>query len=269
MSQPDPIRVNYVREFTKLSLWYVHKRLHEGESDFENVLNTRVNIYRNTLLHDWKRHPSREDVGVKWNEILARLNEVFDRYKNDTSTERFEGAGLQLLWPFLRKHSPSSPASPKKRPYECWTYNYSGNQVHLHIGNVYQPRSPLSDMYIPFAASLIRLLRNVQVEQPDTEIVRCGSWLNSIPPFQTLFPEQWKQSARLVSEVRYTMGYWGQFADRRGDFHARNGELFRETGEFPFLNLSCECSLEKILAHLEVNFPEALEYNVQLGRMTS
>ena len=59
------------------------------------------------------------------------------------------------------------------------------------------------------------------------------------------------------------MGYWGQFTDRHGDFHARNGVLLRETGEFPFPNLSCECSIEKVLSHLEANFPEAIEYNAQ------
>jgi len=261
MSQPDSIRANYVREFTKLSLWYVYKRLREGESDFEDVINTRVNIYRNTLLYDWKRHPSEEDVGPEWNEILARLKEIFNRYKNDTSTKQLEEECLSLLWPYLRKHLPSS--SRGNRPYECWTYNYSGNRVHLHIANLYQPKSPLSEMYIPFAASLIRLLRDVKVERSDIEIVHCGSWLNSMSPFQRLFPEQWTRNARLVSEVRHTMGYWGQFTDRRGDFHSRNSALFRETGEFPFPNLSCECSIEKALAHLEANFPEAIEYNAR------
>ena len=58
----DSIHINYVKEFTKLSLWFVHKRLREGESDFEALVNGRVNIYRNTSLYDGKHHPSSEDV---------------------------------------------------------------------------------------------------------------------------------------------------------------------------------------------------------------
>ena len=59
------------------------------------------------------------------------------------------------------------------------------------------------------------------------------------------------------------MGYWGQFTERHGDLHSRNSALLRETGEFPFLNLSYECSIDKALSHLEANFPEAIEYNAQ------
>ena len=73
MSQQDAGRINYVREFTKLSLWYAHKRFREGDTDFEGTINGRVNIYRNTILHDGKRHPANEDVGPEWAAILNQL----------------------------------------------------------------------------------------------------------------------------------------------------------------------------------------------------
>ncbi|MCZ6679739.1 MAG: hypothetical protein O7E52_21115 [Candidatus Poribacteria bacterium] len=268
MSQLDPIRVNYVSEFTKLSLWFVHKRLCEGERDFERLVNGRVNIYRNTSLYDGKRHPSGEDVGPEWADILARLRAVFDYHVDAPSTEQLEAAGLDLLWPYLKARliQEGNPLpSLEDRPYECWDYDYNGNRLNIHIANLYQPRSPLSDMHIPFAVSLIRLLHDSLVRRPDIEVVRCGSWLNSAPPFQALFPERWNQSAQPRPDVRYTMGHWGQFMDRRGDFHARNGALFRETGEFPFPNLSCESPIEEVLAHLAEHFPKAVAYNVQRG----
>ncbi len=262
--QHDSIHINYVKEFTKLSLWFVHKRLCEGETDFEGLVNGRVNIYRNTSLYDGKHHPSSEDVGPKWKEILKGLRAVFDRYMDASSTEQLEAAGLDLLWPHLRKCRGALPP-PETRPYECWSYDYGGNQLNIHILNVYHPRSPLSDMWVPFAASLIRLLQNSQVRRPDVELVRCGSWLNSVLPFQKLFPERWKQSAEPRPEVRYTMGHWGQFTDRSGDFHTRNGALFRQTGEFPFANLRCECSIDEVLAYLTGNFLAAVEYNNPSG----
>ena len=253
-----------MKEFTKLSLWFVHKRLCEGESDFEALVNGRVNIYRNTSLYDGKHHPTNGEAAPEWPVILKELRTAFDRYMDALSTEQLEAAGLDLLLPYLKKRPDAMPP-PETRPYECWSYDYGGDQLNIHIFNVYQPRSPLSDMWIPFAASLIRLLQDSQIRRPDVELVRCGSWLNSAPPFQKLFPERWKQSAESRPEVRYTMGHWGQFTDRLGDFHARNGAFFRETGEFPFANLQCACPINEVLAYLKDNFPAAVQHNRQQG----
>ena len=258
----ESIHINYVREFTKLSLWFIHKRLCEGETDFEGLVNGRVNIYRNTSLYDGKHHPSNGEAASEWAKILKELWTVFDCYMDAPSTGQLEAAGLDLLWKYLKKRPDALPPL-ETRPYECWSYDYGGEQLNIHILNVYQPRSPLSDMWIPFAASLIRLLQDSQVRRPDIDVVRCGSWLNSVLPFQRLFPGRWKQSADPRPEVRYTMGHWGQFTDRRGDFHARNGALFRETGEFPLANLRCECPIEEVLAYLKGNFPDTVEYNRQ------
>jgi hypothetical protein len=260
MPQPDPIHFNYVKEFTKLSLWYVHKRFREGETDFEGTVNSRVNIYRNTTLYDGKRHPSSGDVGQVWADLLSQLKAIFDQHFDDPSTAQLEENGLNLLLPYLRKRRDPMP-SPESRPYECWTYNYSEDRVHIHIFNVYQPKSPLSEMHSHFAASLIRLLKNVQLKRPDIEVVSCGSWLNSASPFLALFPQSWKASAEPRPEVRYTMGHWGQFADRRGDFHARNGAFLRETGDFRFPNLSCQAPIAEVLGHLEERFSGAVAYN--------
>ena len=262
--QHESMHANYVKGFTKLSLWFVHKRLCEGESDFDALVNGRVNIYRNTSLYDGKHHPANGEAAPEWTEILKELRTVFERYMDASSTEQLESVGLELLSPHLKKRPDTLPP-PETRPYECWTYDYGDDRLNIHILNVYQPQSPLSDMWMPFAASLIRLLQDSQTRRPDVKIVRCGSWLNSVPPFQQLFPERWKQSAKPRPDVRYTMGHWGQFTDRLGDFHERNGRLFRETGEFPFPNLRCECSIHEVLAYLQQNFPAAVQHNTQQG----
>jgi hypothetical protein len=61
------------------------------------------------------------------------------------------------------------------------------------------------------------------------------------------------------------MGHWGQFTDRRGSFHAANGQRFRQTGSFPFPCVSCECPVEEIQTHLEASVPEAVDYNLALS----
>ncbi len=266
MARYDPIYVHYIQEITRLHLWYVHKAIREEEVAFEDVVNRRVNIYRNTSLYDGKRHPSKEDVGPEWGEVLKRLKEIYDRHWDDPSTEQFEAEGLDLLWPYLdarirREGDPLEKLKETDRPYECWSQDYRGDRNNIHIDNLYRPKSPLSEMLIPFAASLIRLLRDSQAQRPDIKIVRCGSWMNSLPPFQKLFPRSWMESSVERREIGYSYGHWGQFQDRRGDFHARNGARFRETGELPFPSLSCECPIEEALDHLKARFPEDVKYN--------
>ena len=266
MVRPDPIRVSYVRGFIKLSLWYVHKVLREEQADdFAEVVNTLVNIYRNTAFYDGRHHPAHGDADPAWAEVLNGLEAVYDRHCDDPT--EFEMEGLALLWPHLEARlRQSSRNDGEERPYECWTYDYRReDRLSIHIYNVYQPRSPLSEMWIPFSTSLYRLLRDSQLRRPEVKIVRCGSWLNSVPPFQALFPKSWLESGQVYSQVRYTAGYWGQFTDRRGDFHARNGALFRATGAFPFPCMICECCIEEVLAHLACSFPETMVYNAERG----
>ena len=156
---PDPIRVRYVTEFTKLSLWYVHKVMREGETGFEGIVNGRVNIYRNTSLYDGKNHPAHGEVGPEWGEVLGRLKAIHDRCREDPAG--FEAEGLALLWPTIEarfRPAQQTGGPPPDRPYECWTYDTNRpDRLSIHIANVYRPLSPLSEMRIPFAASLLQL----------------------------------------------------------------------------------------------------------------
>ncbi len=267
MSDLDPIRVHYVREFTRLSLWYANKRLRENPGDLEDTVNVRVNLYRNTSRYDGNHHPAAGDEDPEWNVIVEQLGEIFDKYGNDSET--VETMGLAILWPLMEariRKLGNEQSGPGDRSHECWNYDYKHEDaLSLHIANVYQPKSPLSDMHIQFAASLIRLLRDSQVRRPEVKVVRCGSWLNSAPRFQMLFPDAWIQSAEKRTEMRYTMGYWGQFMDRRGDFHEKNGAFFRRTGEMPYTSSLCGCKIDMVLDHLHETFSEAVVYNDQLG----
>lgn len=264
MSQLNPIQVNYVREFIKLSLWYAHKRLRENQGDFEDLINSRVNIYRNTSLYDGQHHPSKGHLDPAWTEIHEQLRAIFNRHQNTTSTSQLEDEGLNLLWPYLEARLLQGGDPPplwKDRPYRCWRFDAKTDRIHIHIFNLYQPSSPLSEMRIPFAAALIRLLHDAQAQNPQAETVCCGSWLNSVPTFQALFPKSWIQSVTPRGDVRYTMGTWGQFTDRRGDFHTRNGTQFRKTGAFPYPSLACQCPIGEAITRLETTFPDAVEYN--------
>ena len=235
MCELDPIRVNYVREFIKLSLWYVDKMVREEGMSFADAVNKHANIYRYTSLYDGEHNPATSDVGPPWQAMLCRLEEIYDSHRGDRTTSGFEEEALCFLWPYLeeRARSEGNPVDALKRedrPYECWSYGYREDQLNIHIDNLYQPESPLSGMIVQFVASLIRMLQDSRSRRPEIETVRCSTWMNTEPRFQSLFPRSWVENAGPKREVRHTYGHWGQFMDRRGDFHARNAKILRETG---------------------------------------
>ncbi len=250
-----------------LSLWYARKRILEGSSDFEGALNHRVNIFRNTRFSTGGVHPSKGDVIPEWTALLDRLRDVFDAHIDDPNT--LEEKGLEIFWPDIKAKvdTTGDPQEPREdRPYESWSCDYRGGErLNIHIFNTYAPESPLTSKKDAFAAALIRMLEDSKRNRPDIDTVACGSWLNSVPSFADLFPQAWADSAEGHREVRYTMGHWGQFTDRRGDFHDRNGQQFRETGEFPYESTVCQDHIDAILDHLYTNFPDAIAHNESVG----
>jgi len=260
---------SYARGFTRLSLWYARKRIIENLSDFDDALNVRVNIFRNTRFYDGGRHPANGDDFPEWNAALGRVRVVFDARIHDHDTTALEEQSLAILWPDIKACIDTQGDLQKpdsERPYECWSFDYRGdNRLNIHIYNVYRPESPLSEKRDAFAAALIHLLEDSRRNRPDVIVVACGSWLNSMGLFAELFPQAWKDSAVVSGEVRYTMGHWGQFADRTGDFHVANGERFRDTGDFPYACLRCSAPIDAVLNHLKDHFPGAVAHNNSTG----
>ena len=239
------IRIHYVSHFLNLSLWYVRVLMAREGIAFEDAIVSRVNVYRNTDFFDGTHHPAWGHEDPDWNAYLKGLKAIFDRCEG----EAWEEEGLAYLWPRVTKegHRPSA----KGRPYHCWTYDDGEDYIALHIANVYQPKSPLSEMRGAFRDTLLQLLRDTRARRPEAKIVWCGSWLNSAPPFLALFPESWRESAKVSRKSGVGMGHWGQFMDRTGRFHVRNGEHLRATGAFPYPSRSCHAPLDEIIAHLE------------------
>ncbi|MXX14562.1 MAG: hypothetical protein F4Z86_14135 [Gemmatimonadetes bacterium] len=241
----NEIRIHYASHFLKLSLWYARFLMGREGIAFEDAITSRVNVYRNTDFFDGEHHPARGYEDSDWDAYLMGLKAIFDRCEG----EAWEEEGLAYLWPRVKKGY--SRPSTKGRPYECWTYDDGDDYIAIHIGNVYQPKSPLSEMRDAFMGTLLQLLKDTQQRRSDVKTVRCGSWLNSAPPFQDLFPKSWRKSAIVSPKAGYTMGHWGQFMDRTGRFHIKNGAHLRATGEFLYPCSTCYAPIDEIVAHLE------------------
>lgn len=242
-------QISYVRHFVRLSLWYTHHLVSTDTTSLTEALNQRVNIYRLTDLYDGVHHPAQGDHDARWAWFVAELGRLYDRHR--ARPEAFEARGLEWLWPRLRarlgRASASASSARGARPFECWWFDHHGE----HIANAYRPRSPLGEMWAPFGESLRRLLRHVREAHPHVSTVGCASWLNDVPRFAQLFPPAWSREATVIEPIDYTMGHWGQFTDRRGDFHFTNGRRLRETGRLPFRCLRCRCAMDELEEHLE------------------
>jgi hypothetical protein len=253
-------RRDFVVGVVPLSLWLARRLWREG-MDLAETLTARTNLYRLTCLWDGRNHPARPVDGwrdPRWDELLGQMRALFEGHAGSDETTALEREGLALLWPVLEPRlevdSRVSP-TPRPRPFGFFTYDYSAEQrsVTLHLANPCPPRSPFAEPAAR-AAELGRLLDEATARDPAPLRVRCGSWLNSFPPFHAFFPPTWAASASEPTPLAYHYGWWGQFIDRTGGFHRRNGAHLRQTGQFPYPCVNCACSVSELSAHLAQQF---------------
>ena len=252
------IRRNYDRECVKLKIWYVHRLLQTEQTRFEELITTRVDIYRRTHLWARERHPADGHADPAWDVLVDELKELYHRHRDDETTQALEDAAYALLRPTMEKRLAGERIGKlwqgagqiiPPTPYGSFSRDYAEDRVHIHFTNMVQPKSPFWDMP-GLARSLLKLLDDLEADRPDIRIVQCGSWINNFPPFRSLFPPEWLTNSR-VSGPAYTYGWWGQFMTHTGDFHYANAEKFRATGEFPFPCLVCSADRASIRAHVE------------------
>lgn len=256
---PIVVRREYVREVTKLKLWRVWwLQRHEG-MDFETAATNRVQIFRLTVFASDPRY-GRGEHPDGWQQVLDELRAAYEPHGADATSEAVEAEGLDLLWPHLEPAIERDVAEDeewRKGSFGCFKYEYhsfyvepdSEDHLTLHVRNAYQPDSPFGH-FDEMVASLREIVSRAEQERPDVAMAQCATWLNGLPPFAKLFPQSWRDSARPGAPGNH-FGWWGQFMDRRGGFHAKNARQFRDTGQFPYTHLLCRCPVGDLRAHLE------------------
>lgn len=277
-------RERFVKEMTRLYLWYVRALLARREIAPEGVpqaLASRVNLYRMTSLWDGAREPRTGLVDPEWERLASRLAELVRRSPPD-DTSALEEEGLALLWPLLEERLPRDVGTPTPHAFGCWRYNLAWEGVgdrpgafvtirslthvlqrarralglapaprrdaELHFDNVLRPGSPFDDLPT-LARSLGELVADCRGRYPHVRRLWCHSWLNSHPVFLSLFPASYRRDPILRPPGNMS-SWWGQFMTRTGDFHRERAAKFRATGEFPFLAYLCRAPVEEMEAHL-------------------
>lgn len=259
---PSKSNPEFVESFVRLSAWHVWRRMKIGTESLSIVLNQETDVYRQTVFYDGVNHPSRGFRDSRWEAVAKSMEEVWHRTAADESSEVFESVCLDSLRPYLVEPWHHPARKPKwTTAYECWKPEIVDDGILLHVENVYAPESPLGREFARFAATLKQLLVDARRFRRGLLFVRCcRSWLNSVPRFQLLFPPSWVQST-CPEPVTWGLGAWGQFRNRRGAFHEKNGARFRSSGRWPFPKVSCQAALDEVIEHLKTTFP-ALNYHV-------
>ena len=289
MSAAEGFERSFPAEMARLGLWYVRRLLATGEirePDIAKALSGRVDIYRMTKLYDGKRDPALGHVVPEWDRFTRPLADLVRRSPAD-DTSGLERLGLEILRSVLDPNA--QPYAPMgDRPFGCWTYEFvwegyadrgglwgkitnparvrarvrrtlrlpraPEQDAALHFANVLAPESPFRHMD-QVAAGLRRLIADCRSRYPSVKRLWCGTWLNSYPRFQELFPAAWHNSAWVQPPGNFG-NWWGQFQARTGEFNYRLAEQFRASGgQFPFPALLAHAPIGEIERHLQAKFP--------------
>ena len=177
-------------------------------------------------------------------ELEEGLCRLLKPSRSQTDSTDFEERGLALFRPTIQQRLVRKRSQHRGRQFppgakvfgSLWLTPPSAeeglNRTFFHIFNAAQPKSIFDDPdYLP--RCLLTLMDQTQRDFGCDRLWTI-SWLNSYPPWQSLFPDPWRQDMGLEETVPHAgMQFWGQFVNARGTFNAKHAAQFRRTGRIP------------------------------------
>ena len=247
----------YLHDIVRLKLWFLWNWARvRPEEDFIEGLRHRVDLRRKTAAcaNDYPADTDFDHPG--WQALEDDAQALFQRHRGDPDADAFEQAAFNLFRPSIDAYSHIHYLLPVAEGFQCGSLKFdppmreSPRRVTYHIANAVQPRSLFTDRrYLP--RCFMELMDQGEAEYGATELIT-GTWLNSHPRWQALFPPQYHANmAPAGPEIGATANHWGQFINARGTFHAPRAAQFRETRTLPFPSRTAWCSFAALRAHLK------------------
>lgn len=134
----------------------------------------------------------------------------------------------------------------------CFRYTlWENNWCYIHIYNSRQPESFLADP--EYVAENFRYIMDIAGKKDHCDTIFTVSWLNSLPAFQRFFPEEYlrNMAPSPAGDFGATMGWQGQFINRKGELNKSAAAKFLETGVYPLARVESHCSFAALRAHLK------------------
>lgn len=196
----------YPKEYFSIQILFARRIAEIEDVPFEEAIQDYTNIAKD-LLNISKYPPNKE----------SRWKKLFD------ITNISDISNIPNLWYEHYKtlpHSKWEPVQNKDLKYGMFSYSLYPNNttINIHAGNVKrgQKYSSFSSIcYNENKKDLYELITDVYNKYPDITKVRCSSWINNIPSYVALFPEEYKNSLRIKDSNNF-LGIWQQFLDKNG-----------------------------------------------------
>ena len=180
-------------------------------------------------------------------------------YEKTASSVEFETEGLTQLLPYMDTFTIQNIEWEKKvlTKYHdsCFRYDHPkgecpSNHCNFHITNYIAPKSILRENEYTIDCFL-RLMYETE-KKFGFNILRTGTWLNSVPQWLKFFPEEWiSNMEESVIKIHGSLGFWGQIITARKTFNFKTGNYIRTHLELPFKNKTAWCSFKAMKKHLE------------------
>ncbi len=154
-----------------------------------------------------------------------------------------------LAW--MERLYPPTLNDPEYEPGRSFRFNLlPDNECYLHIRNAKMPESFLNDP--EHVAENLRHVMDRAEKEHGCNTVYTASWLVSLPAFNRYFPDEWKMniSQTPAGDFGPTMGWQGQFINRKGLLNRAVATRFLQTGVLPYARLESRCSFDAVRKHL-------------------
>lgn len=247
-------------DLTRLALWHIFDRVVNGDASLEFALDAWTMVW---FFCPWHISPDSPETTrtdrVLYRRIIHDLQELMEKHRQRRDSRRFCEESFAYLEPlskeFDREHHRSSPRSPSW--FGCIGYatdprNPSGAALHFY--NACCPESPFADKDALFD-DMRQCVRHIRDAEPLVQMISCGSWINNLEPFLSLFPDPYASSL-LVSDpnTKSGLGWWGQFIRKDGTLNEARADELRRTGRFPYARKRGECALAELIDHVDTRF---------------
>ena len=155
-----------------------------------------------------------------------------------------------LKWMLTRYPPPVCP--PDFEAGRCFRYGLNEKHYcYLHIRNAKTPDSFLKEP--AYVAENLRFIMDKAERENGCDTLYTASWMTSLPAFLSYFPEEWRRNRVMPPDGEFgpTLGWQGQFINRRGVLNRSVAERFLQTGELPFARQETHCSFSAVRRHLD------------------
>jgi len=209
----------------------------------EDALLNYTFFYRNFFV------PSKRFIKTKkeWKDFLQELKD--NDYKNITE--------IAYKYSEKRMKARNSFEIPLYSGNPCFISEIQGSNVYLHFNNNEGSNpGPLSHERInQRLAELTNIFSSIKTQHPEVTSIYCYSWLNNLPSFTRLFPNEFGKNSLVVRNDFRSLDIWGQFLDSGYNLkQVETREFLRKVGGAKSVKeLKSSFQLYPIIAHCDVD----------------